>query len=168
MIFGEMVVFILWVGVVILIEVDEFMFVGTVELVVGIEVVDPELEKSEFITGVCPKSWLEGVPHVSFTSPKLLKPLSVLNELFWWELFVLLTTPAVVDADGIVVVVIVVVVVTVVVVVLLFPVDIVSIFVVLTVAVVFGIVGGTTITGAGDTGAVGAVPGRHIPIAGSR
>lgn len=73
----------------------------------------------------------------------------------------LLTTPVVVDVEGMVVVVIVVVVVTVVVVVVLLPVVIVSIFVVFDVAVVFGIEVGATTTGV-DT--YGAVPGKHIPI----
>lgn len=141
-----------------------------------VEFEDPELEKSELNVGIFPKSWFEGVPHDPFTSPKLPKPLSVLNELFWWTLlvlfvlFVLLTTPVFIDVDGIVVVVIVVVVVTVVVVVLLFPVDIVSIFVVLTVDVVFGIEVGTTVIGVcvWGVGDVGAVPGAHTPIAGSK
>lgn len=122
-----------------------------------VELDDPELEKSGLLTGLCPKSWLEGVPHGSFPSPKLPNPLSVLNELFWWATLVLLTTPVVVDVEGVVVVVIVVVVVTVVVVVVLLPVVIVSI--------VFGIEVGVTITGV-DT--YGAVPGKHIPIEGSK
>lgn len=164
-----MVVFIVCVGVGVGVDVVMLVEDELVELVVEfdwkVELDEPWLEKSELKSGVFPKSWLEGLPQspfVLFEMPKSLKPLSVPNELFWWSLIVLLTAPAPVVEDGIVVVIIVVVVVTVVVVVVWFPVDVVSMFVMLTM-VVFAI-GGATIAGAG---VVGAVPGKHAPIEGS-